>query len=83
MSAEYIFAATLDEAAVLAKAQGWRKAGRSGFIKPDGTVVHFIFFEQQIDALPTGAVVHRFPIEQGTITVEPRPLAVPLRRRRL
>ena len=56
---EYIFASTLDEAAVFAKAQGWRKAGRSGFIKPDGTVVHFIFFEGQLDALPTSAVVHR------------------------
>ena len=61
MSTEYIFAATLDEAAVFAKAQGWRRAGRSGFIKPDGTIVHFIFFEQQLEALPTGAMVHRVP----------------------
>ena len=52
MSTEYIFASTLDEASVFAKAQGWRKAGRSGFIKPDGTVIHFIYFEQLLDSRP-------------------------------
>ena len=61
MSTEYIFASSLEEATIFANAHGWRRAGRSGFIKPDGTVVHFIFFEGQLDALPVGAVVHRVP----------------------
>ena len=58
MSDEYVFAKSLDKAARYAKARGWRNAGRGGFVKADGTVVHLICFEQQLRALAPDATVH-------------------------
>ena len=58
MSDEYVFASSLDEAVAFAKAQGWRKAGRGGFIKPDGITVHFLCFEDQLQAIAPGMIVH-------------------------
>ena len=58
MSDEYVFAPSLDKARAFAKVQGWRQAGRGGFVKADGTLVHFVCFEQQLRAISPRATVH-------------------------
>jgi hypothetical protein len=45
---EYLFADSISLADRAARKQGWHPHGRTGWIKPDGSEVHFICFEEQI-----------------------------------
>jgi hypothetical protein len=53
-SVEYLFAAAIGEADQAARSQGWLSRGRVGWQKPDGTVIHFICFVEQIANRPEG-----------------------------
>jgi hypothetical protein len=55
---EYLFAAAIGEADQAARKQGWLPRGRAGWKKPDGTVIHFISFIEQIAIVPQDATVH-------------------------
>jgi hypothetical protein len=55
---EYLFAAAIGEADQAAREQGWSPRGRSGWKKPDGTVIHFISFVEQIAIVPKAATVY-------------------------
>jgi hypothetical protein len=57
-SVEYLFAAAVAEADQAARKQGWLPRGRAGWQKPDGTVIHFIPFIEQIAIVPKDATVH-------------------------
>ncbi len=57
-SVEYLFAAAVAEADQAARKQGWLPRGRAGWQKPDGTVIHFICFVEQIAIVPKDATVH-------------------------
>jgi len=47
-SVEYLFAAAVAIADEAAREQGWRPCGRTEWHKPDGTIVYFICFEEQL-----------------------------------
>ncbi|HWM31553.1 MAG TPA: hypothetical protein VNO69_07630 [Methyloceanibacter sp.] len=46
---------TIDQAV---KPLGWRKAGRASWLKPDGTEVHYLHFDEQIASVTAGDTVH-------------------------
>ena len=50
---EYLFAASLAHPQA-----GWRPCGRAAWHKPDGTVVHFLCFEEQLAIVGPGATMH-------------------------
>jgi hypothetical protein len=54
---EFIFG-DRDAAGRFAKSQGWREAGRVTWQKPDGTVVHFIKFVEQLESVMRGERVY-------------------------
>ena len=56
-SDEFIFGEH-EAARHFAKSQGWREAGRVAWQKPDGTAVHFIKFEEQLEAVMRGERVY-------------------------
>ena len=55
---EYLFAAAIAIADQAARKQGRRPCGRAAWHKPDGTVVHFLCFEEQFAVVGAGATVH-------------------------
>jgi hypothetical protein len=55
---EYLFAAAFAVADQAARKQGWRPCGRAEWHKPDGTVVYFICFAEQLAIIPAGVTVH-------------------------
>ena len=57
-SSEYLFAAGIGVANEAARKQGWLPRGRTGWQKPDGTVVHFICFIEQMAIVPKAATVY-------------------------
>jgi hypothetical protein len=57
-SSEYLFAAGINVADEAARKQGWLPRGRTGWQKPDGTVVHFICFIEQMAIVPKAATVY-------------------------
>ena len=58
VSVEYLYAAAIGVADDAARGQGWLPRGRVGWQKPDGTVVHFICFIEQIAIVPKDETVH-------------------------
>jgi hypothetical protein len=46
------------------KAQRWRDCGRAIWQKPDGTLVHYLHFPEQIRALPKGSTLHVMGFEE-------------------
>jgi hypothetical protein len=59
MSSEFLFAASLTIANEAARKRGWRPFGRATWLKADGTTVQLVCFEEQLTALPAGAVAHK------------------------
>jgi hypothetical protein len=57
-SVEYLFAADIRMADRAARGQGWHPYGRTGWIKPDGNVVHFICFEEQLSVVGTDVTIY-------------------------
>ena len=55
---EYLFAAAFAVADQAARKQGWRPSGRAAWQKPDGTVVCFVCFAEQLAVIPGGATVY-------------------------
>jgi hypothetical protein len=55
---EYLFAVAIGDADLAARRQGWQPRGRAGWQKPDGTVVHFICFIEQMAIVPKAATVY-------------------------
>jgi hypothetical protein len=55
---EYLFAAAFSVADQAARMQGWRSYGRAAWQKPDGVVVYFICFAEQLAIVPAGVTVH-------------------------
>jgi hypothetical protein len=54
---EFIFGKSSD-AEAFCKAQGWKPDGRAAWRKPDGTVVYFTCFVEQLAAVEAGMTVH-------------------------
>src|SRR5262245_22257193 len=48
MSIEYLFAAFIALADHAARKRGWHPFGRTGWVTPDGSEVHFICYEEQL-----------------------------------
>jgi hypothetical protein len=57
-SVEYLFAAAINDADQAARKLGWRPSGRTAWQKPDGTVVCFVCFAEQLAVIPAGATVY-------------------------
>ena len=57
-SVEYLFAAAIGDADQAARGQGWLPRGGAGWQKPNGTVVHFISFIEQIAIVPKDATLY-------------------------
>ena len=53
-----MFAASAFDASAFAKSQGWRPAGRSGWLTRDGALVLFLCFMEQLEAVTAGAIVY-------------------------
>ena len=54
---EFIFG-NASEADAYCRTQGWRPDGRAAWRKPDGTVVYFTCFVEQLAAVESGMTVH-------------------------
>lgn len=54
---EFIFGRA-SEAEAFCKAQGWKPNSRAAWRKPDGTVVYFTCFVEQLAAVEPGMTVH-------------------------
>jgi hypothetical protein len=57
MANEFIYAKR-DEAIRFAKRKRWKEAGNAAWLKADGTCVHFIAFEEQLEAVQPGERVY-------------------------
>jgi hypothetical protein len=55
---EYLFAVSLSVADQAVRKKGRRQSGRAAWQKPDGAIVYFICFEEQLAIVPAGATVH-------------------------
>lgn len=53
-----MYAASAADAGAFAKRQEWRPAGRSGWETPDGILVLFLCFLEQLEAVTDGAIVY-------------------------
>lgn len=56
-SSEFIFGPR-DAANQFARAKRWRPEGRASWLKPNGTCVHFLAFEEQLAGISKGERVY-------------------------
>jgi hypothetical protein len=55
---EYLFAADLPTADRAVSKKGWHPHGRTGWIRPNGKEVHFIFFAEDVATLDQRVTIY-------------------------